>query len=66
MTPRENMIRTIEFRRPQRLAISGHGDLSDCTGVYYPNLIPPQAQGDPALDQWCCRWERPSTPTWAR
>ena len=35
MTPRENMIRAIEFRRPERLPVSGYGDQSDGVGVFF-------------------------------
>jgi hypothetical protein len=33
MTPREIVTRAVEFRRPPRLPIRGHGDLSDVIHV---------------------------------
>ena len=56
MKPREVITRAVEFRRPPRLAICGFGELSDCTGVGPKEVRPPEAQDDPALDQWLCRW----------
>ncbi len=62
MTPREVMTAAIEFKRPDRLAINGHGELSDCVGVWYNLIKPPQAQNDEALDQWLCRWGKTDQP----
>ncbi len=62
MTPREVVTRSVEFRRPGRLAINGYGDASDVTGIGADNIKPPQAADDDTLDQWLCRWARTDTP----
>lgn len=62
MTPRENMKRALEFRRPERLPINGYGDVSDTIGVKAEQIIPPQANGDPNVDQWLCRWDHTDIP----
>ena len=62
MTPREIVTRAIEFRRPARLPINGFGPVSDVTWVGYEQVKPAQAQADPALDQWMCRWQKTETP----
>jgi hypothetical protein len=62
MTPREVMKRAIEFRNPPRLAINGFGDASDVIWIGADDIRPPQAQADPGLDQWLCRWAHTDVP----
>ena len=62
MIPREIVTRAVEFRRPARLPINGYGDLSDITGVWCEQVIPPEAAGDPNVDQWLCRWGKTDMP----
>ncbi len=58
MTPREVVTRAIEFRRPERLPINGFGAASDVAWIGYEQPKPPQAQDDPLVDQWLCRWSK--------
>ena len=58
MTAREVVTRAIEFRRPPRLPINGHGELSDITWVGYDMIQPQRAIGYPGMDQWTCWWDR--------
>jgi len=51
MTPREVVTRAVEFRRPPRLAIRGHGEASDFDGIGYEHPKPPEAAGDDHVDQ---------------
>jgi len=62
MIPREVVTRAIEFQRPDRLPISGHGDLSDVAWIGHDEVRPPAAAADPALDQWLCRWGKTDAP----
>jgi hypothetical protein len=62
MTPREVIKRAIEFRTPCRLPIQGYGDISDTVWIGGDDLKPPQAQSDPDLDQWLCRWAHTDVP----
>ena len=62
MTPREVVTRAIEFQDPERLPVNGYGDVSDVTWVGYEQPKPPQAEADPQLDQWMCRWARTDEP----
>ncbi|HUW33270.1 MAG TPA: uroporphyrinogen decarboxylase family protein [Planctomycetota bacterium] len=62
MTPREVVTRAIEFRRPPRLPINGHGELSDIIWVGYDMILPPQAIGYPGMDQWLCWWDHSEVP----
>jgi hypothetical protein len=62
MTPREVVTRAIEFRRPERLPINGYGDASDVVGIAHDEVKPPQAAGDPRVDQWLCRWGKTDAP----
>jgi len=62
MTSREVVTRAIEFQRPERLPINGYGDASDVAWVGLEEVKPPQAAGDPCLDQWLCRWSKTDAP----
>lgn len=62
MTPREVVIRAVEFRRPPRLPIRGYGDISDVIGIGYDMIKPPEAEAEPNLDQWLCHWEHTDMP----
>jgi hypothetical protein len=62
MTPREIVIRAIEFRRPERLAVNGYGDASDVTWIAHDEVKPPQADGRQNVDQWLCRWGKTDAP----
>lgn len=66
MTPRENMIRAVEFRRPARLPVQGYGDeVNDTAWVGYGHILPPQAEaydGPGRLDEWLCQWNTTDTP----
>lgn len=61
MTPKEVVTRSIEFRRPARLAINGFGPLNDTDGIGYDRIMPPQANGQEGVDQFLCRWEKTAT-----
>jgi hypothetical protein len=39
MTPREVVTRAIEFKRPPRLPIRGHGEASDVIGDYGDHTV---------------------------
>lgn len=58
MSPREIIRRAIEFRTPPRLPVNGFADASDTEWIWADEVKPPQAVGDPTLDQWLCRWEK--------
>lgn len=62
MTSREVITRAIEFRRPERLPIHGFGNYSDVTGVGRKDIMPPQANGIPNIDQWLCHWAHTEEP----
>jgi hypothetical protein len=62
MTPREVVTRAIEFRKPERLPISGYGAASDVAWIGYELIKPPEAQGNDLVDQWLCRWEKTAQP----
>ncbi|HUU59382.1 MAG TPA: uroporphyrinogen decarboxylase family protein [Phycisphaerae bacterium] len=62
MTPRENTTRTVEFRRPERLAVHGYGEASDSTWIGYDQIKPPAAETDETVDQWLCRWAKTDQP----
>ena len=62
MTPRENMKRALEFRRPERLPINGYGEHTDTWWIGAEQIKPPQAANDPNLDQWLCRWDHTDQP----
>ena len=62
MTPREVVTRAIEFRTPERLPINGFGAASDVAWIGYEQPKPPQAQDDPLVDQWLCRWGKTDVP----
>ena len=62
MTSREVVKRAIEFKRPERLPIGGYGAISDIIGVGRKDIKPPQAENDPTVDQWLCRWEHTDVP----
>lgn len=60
MTSREVVVRTVEFRRPPRLALKGFGPASDCVAIPCGQPVrPAQAGDDPLVDEWLCRWEKP-------
>ena len=62
MIPREVVTRAIEFQRPERLPINGYGDASDVVWIAHDEVKPPEAAGDPTLDQWLCRWGKTDAP----
>jgi len=62
MTPREVVTRAIEFNHPERLPISGFGEISDIIGVGRRDIRPPEADDDPNLDQWLCKWDHTDVP----
>ncbi len=62
MTPKEVVRRAIEFKRPERLPINGYGAISDVIGVGRRDIKPPQAEDDPTVDQWLCRWDHTDQP----
>ncbi len=62
MTPRENMKRAVEFRRPERLPVNGYGDLNDTVRIHPAEVKSWDEEKEPGLDQWRCRWEHTDTP----
>ncbi len=62
MTPREVVMRAIEFQQPERLPISGFGNISDVIGIGRKDIKPPEAADDPNVDQWLCRWGHTDVP----
>jgi len=63
MTPKEVVTRAIEFRRPPRLPIAGHGEeVDDFTHIRYKPVKPPAAEGRDDVDEWLCVWEKTDTP----
>lgn len=62
MTPRDVLKRAVEFRRPPRLPITGHGALSDAVHVGYEPIRPDAAGDDERVDHWLCRWHRTDQP----
>ncbi|MBI5725710.1 MAG: hypothetical protein HZA50_17255 [Planctomycetes bacterium] len=62
MKPREVVKRAVEFNKPDRLAVNGYGEISDTVWINGAQIKPPQAQNDPTLDQWMCRWAKTDTP----
>ena len=63
MTSREVVKRAIEFNHPERLPINGYsGEISDVIGVGRRDIKPPEAESDPNVDQWLCRWGHTDVP----
>ena len=62
MTPREIVTRAIESRRPERLPVNGYADASDVVWVAHDEVKPPEAQAQPNVDQWLCRWGKTDAP----
>lgn len=62
MTPKEVVKRAIEFKRPERLPINGYGTISDVTWVGRKDIKPQQAENDPTVDQWLCKWQHTDQP----
>ena len=59
MTSREVVTRAIEFRQPAWLPVKDYGpEQSDVIEITCEEIKPNQAQNDPQLDQWLCRWEK--------
>ena len=60
MLPREVVTRAVEFRKPARLPINGHGNLTDVVWVGYECPMPAGYEGKDkeGLDQWLCRWDK--------
>jgi hypothetical protein len=62
MIPREIVKKAIEFDYPERLPINGYGSISDVIGVGRKDIKPPQAEDDPTVDQWLCKWVHTNEP----
>ncbi|HGJ64766.1 TPA: hypothetical protein ENS27_05170 [bacterium] len=62
MIPREIVKKAIEFDYPERLPINGYGSISDVIGVGRKDIKPPQAEDDPTVDQWLCKWAHTNEP----
>lgn len=62
MSPREVVTRAIEFQKPERLPISGYGELSDTFWLASAEAKPPQAAAIKNADQWLCVWDRTDIP----
>lgn len=59
MSSQEVVTRAIEFRCPPRLPVKDYGPAeSDVLDISCEPVKPPQAQDDPELDEWLCRWVR--------
>jgi len=63
MTPKEVVIRAIEFRRPERLPVAGFSEeVTDFAHLQHKPVKPPQAEGREDVDEWLCVWEKTDTP----